>query len=334
MGSALNFLSNTSVPDGEVRGCLTPAGATGVLYHAKPVIIWGGYIAARATGNFTPFKAFSNQMEALLTYWNSSSRYDARTGLWHWHDQLESGCDNLVLSECPSQFSPECWSEDIAFSLASPDLQVFMYREYKAFSLFQRQWANEATARGDADAAALARDADAGEARFRAVGAGIRAAVNDYLWHWENELAGVGWWAAWNRTTSAQIRNRTFQMALPLWEDLYVNVSQVEAAVRAVTAGDMLGPWGVNSVSNQDPRYNNDNIIDPYSNWRGAPLTGEGRGRGELGGEHGSSGGPTSTPSPTHHHRQPRMPLPTPHDAPHPPTPQAHSGSTSTRSSP
>jgi hypothetical protein len=30
-GSMMNFLSNTSVPGGEVKGCLTPTGATDVL---------------------------------------------------------------------------------------------------------------------------------------------------------------------------------------------------------------------------------------------------------------------------------------------------------------
>jgi len=36
-----------------------------------------------------------------------------------------------------------------------------------------------------------------------------------------------------------------------------------------ILKGDMYSQWGIRSVSSSDPRYNNDNIIDPYSNWRG-----------------------------------------------------------------
>ena len=276
-GSMRNFVSNVTVPSGEVPGCITPAGSTGVLYHAKPVLIWGAYLAATASGDFTSWSQWEPQMEALLTYWNSSSRFEPSTGLWHWHDQLESGCDNLVLSQCPSQFST-CWSEaEDAYTLASPDLQVFIYREYKALALFKARWAAEAERTGALDAAQRAAQAVDAEVRFKAVGATIRRALNDFLWF--QMAPGIGWWAAYNRTQRSQIRSRTFQMALPLWEDLQQNQTQVDDALAAVTAPDMLSEWGINSVSSVDSQYNNVNMINPYSNckirgrdWLGAGL--------------------------------------------------------------
>lgn len=268
-GSMSNYLSNVTVPSGEVPGGLSPTGSTGVLYHAKPVLIWGAYLAAKASGNWSYWSQFEDQMDALLTYWNNTNRFEPSTGLFYWHDQLESGCDNLVLSQCPSAFS-SCWNEaEDAYTLASPDLQVFIYREYKAAALFKQQWASEAVRRGDggAEAEALVVRAQQATQRFTAVGAIIRSALNDRLWF---QLSpGVGWWAAWNRSQHAQIRARTHQMALPLWEDLAANQSQVADAVAAVLAPDMLSDWGINSCSSVDSRYSNINEINPYSNWRG-----------------------------------------------------------------
>jgi hypothetical protein len=73
---------------------------------------------------------------------------------------------------------------------------------------------------------------------------------------------------AYNVSTRAQIPNRTYQMAWPVWAGL-ANASQAAAAWSALAAPDMWTPFGLRSVSSADPRYNNDNIIDPYSNWRG-----------------------------------------------------------------
>ena len=42
-GSMLNFLDKVDLETGEVQGCLKPSGATGSIYHAKPVIIQGEY---------------------------------------------------------------------------------------------------------------------------------------------------------------------------------------------------------------------------------------------------------------------------------------------------
>ena len=41
-GTMRNFLDHTNVTTGEVQGAMTPKGATGAIYHAKPVIIQVG----------------------------------------------------------------------------------------------------------------------------------------------------------------------------------------------------------------------------------------------------------------------------------------------------
>jgi hypothetical protein len=128
----MNFLRFVNLSDGGLPGCLTPAGPSSTLYHAKPLIIQAALLAARQAGNVSLFAGFGPQMRALLGYWNTSTRLDAATGLHTWHDQLETGADNLVFSACPSQFSPECWSPSQAYTLSSPDIMVWLAREYEA----------------------------------------------------------------------------------------------------------------------------------------------------------------------------------------------------------
>lgn len=255
----LNFISQTNLTTGEVKGCLTPDGETLTLYHAKPLLIQAAWLASKAPGGDPGrFRAYEAQMQALLAYWQSPSRFDPSTGLYYWHDQLETGADNLVLSECPSDLSPECWTEaGDAFTLASPDLQTWMHREYTAYANFLQAWA---AGSGDAAYAAATRArADAARARASAV----RAALDAYLWS-----DALGYYAAWNRTTAARITNRTWELAFPVWAGL-ANASQADAALRSVRAADMWTPFGIASTSTADPRYNNDNIVNPYSNWRG-----------------------------------------------------------------
>jgi hypothetical protein len=237
------------------------------------VIIQGSYIAAKAAGNFSEYAQYRPQMVALLTYWETQ-RKDKDTGLYTWHDQMETGADNLVYMACPSPFSPDCWDEaSMANTLASPDLQTFMVREHTAFALFLQHWAAAAEQRGDTEQAAADR---ATAAQHRALADAIGEVVNRWLWHEEGEGAATrGWYAAYNVSTKTPILNRTYQMAWPLWANLSASAGPTEGprrmalAVAAILEPDMRTGWGVRSTSNLDPRYSNANIITPYSEWRG-----------------------------------------------------------------
>ena len=263
VGSMSNFLAKTNLTTGEVKGCLTPDGDSPTLFHAKPIIIQGAFLAAKFDGgNYSQFIAFKPAMEALLAYWSSPQRVDAATGLHVWHDQLETGADNLVLSLCPSPYSPECWSESRdAFTLSAPDVELFVAREHLAFALFLEAWAGEG----------WRAEAAAHRARARAAA----DTVDRLMWVWKDGAAdgaaAGGYYGGYNVSSSAQatITNRTYQMAWPLWDGGTDNETLVAMAAAELQAPDMWTPFGVRSVSSADPRYNNDNIINPYSNWRG-----------------------------------------------------------------
>merc|ERR1712176_1522552 len=108
----MNFFAATDLESGNVTGCLTKDLPTvcssdptkdDALYHAKPIIIQGAWLAASAIGgDANAFKQFAPKMRALLEYWDRPPRIDAETGLRIWHDQMETGADNNVLSQCPN----------------------------------------------------------------------------------------------------------------------------------------------------------------------------------------------------------------------------------------
>jgi hypothetical protein len=250
-GTMRNFLDHTNVSTGQVQGGLTPEGATNVIYHAKPVIIQGAWLAAKGDAALIKeMRAYQPQMEALLAYWGRAPRVDPRTGLRVWHDQLESGSDNLATSACPSLRSP-CWNEATdAFTLASADVNMFLHREHLAFARFAAAWGDLPLSRTH-------------EAASRT----IVQAINTHLWRED-----LGYYVALNVSTGKQIEARVWLMGLPLWGGA-ATPAQMAKVVDNIVSSDMLSPWGVRSTSAADPRYDNTNEIKPYSNWRGPIWT-------------------------------------------------------------
>ena len=64
------------------------------------------------------------------------------------------------------------------------------------------------------------------------------------------------------------IEARTYVIAMPLWAAA-VNASQAAAIAQTLRGADMLSEVGLRSTSSDDPRYSNEDMIVPYSNWRG-----------------------------------------------------------------
>ncbi len=262
-GSMKNFFSSTDAA-GRVPGCLTPAGPSSTLAHAKPVLIWGALLGARATGDFEQFREFLPSMEALLAFWERERR-DAATGLFVWHDQMESGADDLPLSEVPSAHTAS-WSAALhGNATASPDVHTFLVRERRALAAFLRVWAG-AEAGGGAGAALLARAEE-----HAAAAEAVVACMQARLWHWEGAAGAEGrrgWWRAWDAKRSAPAPARTYQLAWPAWEGIGAP-EQVAACLAEVLAPDLRGAAGIRSTSAADPRYSLEDAIVPYSIWRG-----------------------------------------------------------------
>lgn len=247
-GSMLNFLDWTNETDGTLPGCLTPQGPSPTLSHAKPIIIQGALLAAQATGNVTQFLPFLPKMKALLGFWDRE-RLDPASGLYQWHDQLETGADNLVTSQCPSSYSPECWSPTDINSLSGADIMTFLYRERYAYNVFVNAAREVAGLQAHSMSTAGVEE--------------IADVLQNKLW---NDTLGL--YTAYNTTSQQQITNRVYQMGFPVWAGL-PNATQTALILSNLQEGDMWTPFGIRSTSSADPRYSNVNEIDPYSNWRG-----------------------------------------------------------------
>jgi len=266
IGTMKNFLSLTNVSTGEVQGCVTPKGPTGGIYHAKPVIIQAAWLAVDRGANEAETKAFQHweaAMESLLGYWDRAPNKDNATGLRVWHDQLQTGSDNLVTSNCPSKWSFWCWSEKKdAFSLASVDLHVFLYREHRAFTKFCSKWAMADGITPDQKAALLVK-----ASKHEHEAQQILAVMDKYLW---SEADGN--YVALDVKTMNVNHGRVWLMGMPLWGGL-TNQSRAKLIVESLFKSDMLTEFGFRSTSSKDPRYSNRNEITPYSNWRGPIWT-------------------------------------------------------------
>ena len=81
--------------------------------------------------------------------------------------------------------------------------------------------------------------------------------------------AELGYHVAHNVSSQEAILAKTYVIGLPLWGGL-VNQSQASAIAASLGSDAMLSAVGIRSTSSDDPRYNNDDIIVPYSNWRGS----------------------------------------------------------------
>lgn len=258
-GSAKNFLSGVDLATGMVKGCLTPTGASPAIYHAKPVIIQAAWIAAKhSAAGPAGFAEFLPQMLALDRYWETTAR-DPATGLYRWHDQLESGCDNLVLSQCPSTYGTgpphpaPCWEPGMAYTLASTDLAVFLYREKLALLKFLIHFGNTTAA------AAIQVSIDA-----------LRAAVEAELWSPDLQRYIAVNTSQPASSATRQIIARTHLLAFPLFAGRdFVDVSRAHMLWHNLADPEMLSPFGVRSAASTDPKYTNADYVTPYSNWRG-----------------------------------------------------------------
>lgn len=151
-GSMKNFFEATNMSTGAVTICLDPsdphpscssdpAANAESGSHAKPLLIQGAWLSASHEGDYDQFLEHRPAMVELLSYWSTQRVTD--TGLYTWHDQMESGADDLVTSPCPSPRS-DCWSDEAdANSLVAPDLLTFLIREHRAYANFVDAWDGE-----------------------------------------------------------------------------------------------------------------------------------------------------------------------------------------------
>ncbi len=235
----LNFLEAAG-DTGEVSACIRPEGPT--PGHAslllKPFLAQGAELAGRLLGDDEWLKPWYAKLVRVATR-REATHLKPAYGLYVWDDAMQSGADN----------NPAVGNEpELRGKILSCDVNVFLCREYAALARLATRLGRAADAAGFWD-------------RSRA----LLAALNRHLWCEDDQ-------SYWNRhcETGQLIRCVSYSNFVPLW-----NGMQAPEAAKAMirrylwTPEHLLTPLGLRSLSKQDPAYNNENIIIPYSNWQG-----------------------------------------------------------------
>jgi alpha,alpha-trehalase len=226
--------------DGYVAGCITTKGPRPLMgrFAMKPFLAQGAVIASEGAGDYTWVKPIWENMRKVILY-REQTQFDPKYGLFFWENAISSGADNNVeLTNDPNEKS----------SILATDISTFQYREYKAMA----QLADK-----------LGKPAEAAEYRKKA--ADVKAAMLKYMW-----FAGESMFYNIRRENGRPVKRVSYSNFVPLIDDILVDKDAKAMITRYMLNQDiMLAPYGVRSLSKQDPDYNNNAIIIPYSNWQG-----------------------------------------------------------------
>jgi alpha,alpha-trehalase len=226
--------------DGYVAGCITTKGPRPLMgrFAMKPFLAQGAVIASEGAGDYTWVKPIWENMRKVITY-REQTQFDPKYGLFFWENGISSGADNNVaLTNDPKDKS----------AILATDISTFQYREYKAM-------AQLADKLGYIDEAA----------EYRNKAASLKAAMLKRMW-----FADEAMFYNIRRDTGKPVKRISYSSFVPLIDDI-LNGKEAKAMItRYMLNKDvMLAPYGIRSLSKQDPDYNNAAIIVPYSNWQG-----------------------------------------------------------------
>src|SRR5271165_3924483 len=227
-------------PDGYVAGCITTKGPRPLMgkFAMKPFLAQGAVIASEGLGDYQWVKPIWESMRKVVAY-RERTQFDPKYGLFFWENAISSGADNNVaLSNDPNDKS----------AILATDISTFQYREYKAMA----EIADKLGKRNEA-------------AEYRKKAAALKAAMLQHFWFPHDAM-----FYNIRRDTGNPVKRISYSSFVPLIDDILPEKSAKETITRYLLNKDvMLAPYGIRSLSKQDPDYNNQAIIVPYSNWQG-----------------------------------------------------------------
>jgi alpha,alpha-trehalase len=232
----LNFLRFTE-PDGQTPGGLRPwAGRDARLYHIKPLMGQAAYYASTSLGDFIWVEPLWDKMAACVTY-RERFMSDNPTGLVKWWDGLESGADNNP-TLVPRYHN----------SIAAGDVNGFMVLDYRAMAIIADR---------------LGRTEESTAFKERALRLG--QAINRHLWDSDDAS-----YYSYDSVERKRMRIVTYSNLIPLWAGL-ASAQQAKQMIErfVLNPAKLWSPFGIRSVAADEPSYNNENVIKPYSNWQG-----------------------------------------------------------------
>ncbi len=227
-------------PDGYVAGCITTKGPRPLMgkFAMKPFLAQGALIASQRLGDYEWVKPVWENMRKVITY-REKTQFDPKYGLFFWENGISSGADNNVaLTNDPNDKS----------AILATDLCTFQLREYQAMAAL-------ADKLGKPDEAA----------EYRKKAAALKAAMLKRMWFPQEAM-----FYNIRRDTGKPVTRISYSSFVPLSAAILPEKDARKMIQRYLWNKDyMLAPYGLRSLSKQDPDYNNAAIIVPYSNWQG-----------------------------------------------------------------
>ena len=232
---ALNCLAHAD-PDGRIPGCITPDGPRPTLFCMKPFLAQGIHLAQKHMGDGQWIRDAWQDIRHAVTY-RERTLWDTETDLALWHNAMESGADNNVaLLDFPDR------------SVVAADANAFICREYRCMARL---------------AAFVGSKAD--ELFFARRAQQIQDNMHRHLWHPGDQI-----YYNLSTRTRQHIKAVSYSSFVPLWAGIAPHEDGQASLRRYVLSPDHLfSTHGIRTLSKQDPRYNNENIITPHSNWQG-----------------------------------------------------------------
>jgi alpha,alpha-trehalase len=226
--------------DGYVAGCITTKGPRPLMgkFAMKPFLAQGAVAASEGLGDYSWVAPIWESMRKVIAY-RERTQFDPKYGLFFWENAISSGADNNVALTN---------DEHDKSAILAADISTFQLGEYRAMA----QLADK-----------LGKPEEAAEYRKKA--SDLKAAILKHMW-----FADEAMFYNIRRDTGKPVRRVSYSNFVPLSWDVVPDESAKKMIRRYMLNKDvMLAPYGIRSLSRQDPDYNNAAVIIPYSNWQG-----------------------------------------------------------------
>ena len=203
--------------------------------QCKPFLCQGAFIASKSLKDFNWLNPYYTRLKATLKYWEVNRR--APNGLFKWWDGLESGVDN---NPAVLEFAEN--------TVEGVDLNSYLYREYKALALIAKR---------------LGYQEDANLYRNKAEK--LKELIEELMWDTEDKM-----YYNIDSTNNQRIKVKTWTNFVPLWAAV-ASKEHAKATIEThlLSKDEFWSEFGIRSLSKDDPRYNQANIIKPFSNAQG-----------------------------------------------------------------
>lgn len=235
----LNFLQSIDSV-GYISGCITTEGPRPIFgrFAIKPFLAQGAYFASAYLQDFSWLKDQYAALKMVMEY-REKHQKDKDTGLFFWDIAMQSGVDNNPALN---------YFQDDTRTFLACDINTWQYREYIALSIIAEQLGEEEDVR-----------------YFNARANTLKNQIINYLWFDEEK-------SFFNVEVGSLVPQKriSFSNFVPLLEDFISQEDGAEMIQRYLLNQEhLLAPYGIRSLSRQDPEYNNKNVIIPFSNWQG-----------------------------------------------------------------